>query len=80
VDSGTLHMAAAVGVPVVALFGPMDERKWQPLEGTVVTQNVPCRPCNLKVPCRYEFQCMTTLSPQSVYEKVQSLWPAGLKR
>ena len=30
VDSGPMHMAAAVGVPVVALFGPTDERKWGP--------------------------------------------------
>lgn len=76
VDSGTLHMAAAVGVPVVALFGPMDERKWGPWAATeadespiphqVVTAPVDCRPCNLKIPCTHEFQCMTTLSVEKV--------------
>jgi heptosyltransferase II len=47
VDSGPMHMAAAVGVPVVALFGPTDERKWGPWgEGhTVITKRLSCYPC-----------------------------------
>jgi lipopolysaccharide heptosyltransferase II len=47
VDSGPMHMAAAVGVPIVALFGPTDERLWGPWgEGhTVVTSRLSCRPC-----------------------------------
>jgi heptosyltransferase-2 len=47
VDSGPLHMAAAVGVPVIALFGPTDERKWGPWgEGhTVISKRLSCHPC-----------------------------------
>ena len=47
VDSGPMHMAAAAGVPVVALFGPTDERKWGPWgEGhSVVTKRLACHPC-----------------------------------
>ncbi|HEY6011877.1 MAG TPA: glycosyltransferase family 9 protein, partial [Nitrospirota bacterium] len=47
VDSGPMHMAAAVGVPVVALFGPTDERKWGPWgEGhTIITKRLACYPC-----------------------------------
>jgi heptosyltransferase-2 len=47
VDSGPMHMAAAMGVPVVALFGPTDERKWGPWgEGhTVITMRLSCHPC-----------------------------------
>ena len=47
VDSGPMHMAAAVGVPVVALFGPTDERKWAPWgEGhEVITKGLSCHPC-----------------------------------
>lgn len=70
VDSGTLHMAAAVGLPVVALFGPMDERKWGPLNATIITANVPCRPCNLDSPCRFDFDCMRKLSPEQVQEAI----------
>lgn len=70
VDSGTLHMAAAVGVPVIALFGPMNENKWRPLgeKTTVVTHDLPCRPCNLKTPCTLDFECMTELP----FEQVQA--------
>lgn len=72
VDSGTLHMAAAARVPVVALFGPMDERKWAPAEATVVSVDVPCRPCNLDVPCRFEFQCMHQLDAEKVKAACQT--------
>lgn len=68
VDSGTLHMAAAVNVPVVALFGPMNEGKWGPLGPghQVLTEPLDCRPCNLKTPCQHQFQCMTDLSVEKV--------------
>lgn len=47
VDSGPMHMAAAMGVPVVALFGPTDERKWGPWgDGhSVITKRLSCYPC-----------------------------------
>lgn len=70
VDSGTLHMASSVGTPVVALFGPMSEQKWQPLGSTVVTHLIACRPCDLKTPCQIGFECMTKLTPETVIEKV----------
>lgn len=47
VDSGPMHIAAAAGIPVVALFGPTDERKWGPWgEGhEVVSKRLSCHPC-----------------------------------
>ncbi len=47
VDSGPMHMAAAAGTPVVALFGPTDERKWGPWgKGhDVITKRLSCHPC-----------------------------------
>lgn len=72
VDSGTLHMAAAVGTPVIALFGPMDEKRWTPPGATVLTEPLACRPCNLARPCRFEFQCMTDLQPERVIEQVRT--------
>ena len=76
VDSGTLHMASVAGVPVVALFGPMNPEQWLPPNAVAVTKSLACRPCNLKTPCRYQFECMTTLSPDTVYQQVSTLWPA----
>ena len=47
VDSLPMHMAAAVGTPVVALFGPSGEHMWGPWgKGhQVVAKDWPCRPC-----------------------------------
>jgi ADP-heptose:LPS heptosyltransferase len=47
-DSGPMHLAAAVGTPVVGLFGPADPRRWGPLtpRARVLAANLWCRPCN----------------------------------
>ena len=48
VDSAPMHIAAAMGTPVVVLFGPSDERVWGPwkVPHRVVTTAYTCRPCN----------------------------------
>ncbi|GIK85722.1 MAG: putative lipopolysaccharide heptosyltransferase III [Betaproteobacteria bacterium] len=48
VDSAPMHVAAAAGTPVVALFGPSDEREWGPWKvahRVVASTEHPCRPC-----------------------------------
>lgn len=49
VDSAPMHLAAAVGTPVVALFGPSNENEWGPWQvpHRVLTAPYPCRPCRL---------------------------------
>ncbi len=50
VDSAPMHIAAAVGTPVVALFGPSGDQEWAPWgvpARVVASQNHPCRPCGL---------------------------------
>src|SRR2546428_12826970 len=48
-DSGPMHMAAALGVPTVAIFGPGTPRRTAPLAArggvVVVTKEYPCSPC-----------------------------------
>ncbi|MFQ5668519.1 MAG: glycosyltransferase family 9 protein [Candidatus Binatia bacterium] len=47
-DSGLMHVAAALGVPVVAIFGPTDALKSAPVGSAAVilaAEDVPCRPC-----------------------------------
>lgn len=48
-DSAPMHMAAAAGTPVVALFGPSGENLWGPwqVRARVITSNHSCRPCGL---------------------------------
>jgi heptosyltransferase-3 len=48
VDSAPMHIAAAVGTPVVALFGPSGEKEWGPWRvkhRVVASHEYPCRPC-----------------------------------
>ena len=47
VDSAPMHIAAAMGTPVVALFGPSSEKVWGPwrVPHRIVTSDDPCRPC-----------------------------------
>ena len=47
-DTGPMHLAAALGTPVVALFGPSDPVRYGPLtdRARVVTTDLWCRPCN----------------------------------
>lgn len=50
VDSAPMHIAAAMGTPVVALFGPTDEIGWAPWateKRVVISEQHPCRPCGL---------------------------------
>jgi heptosyltransferase-2 len=66
-DSGAMHLAAAVGTPVTAVFGPTDDRATRPLGDahTVVTHPVWCRPCMLRE-CPLDHQCMRGIDPAAV--------------
>jgi heptosyltransferase II len=69
-DSGAMHLAAALGRPVVAIFGPTDERATRPL-GSHHLIHVPvfCRPCMLR-DCPIDHRCMTRISSEVVYAAV----------
>jgi ADP-heptose:LPS heptosyltransferase len=47
-DTGPMHLANAVGTPIVAVFGPSDPRRYAPrgVRDTVVRIDLPCSPCN----------------------------------
>src|SRR5258708_35162469 len=47
VDSAPMHMAAAMGTPTVALFGPSGDIEWGPWQvpSRIITSSHPCRPC-----------------------------------
>jgi heptosyltransferase-2 len=66
-----MHVAAAVGTPVVAVFGPTDERATAPLgEHTIVSADVFCRPCHLRS-CPIDHRCMRRVTPTHVHEAVR---------
>jgi heptosyltransferase-1 len=70
-DSGPMHMAAAVGTPVVALFGPTDSARTGPYgKGhTVICTSLSCRPCFLRS-CKSK-QCMREIRVVEVFEAVR---------
>ena len=75
-DTGPMHVSAALGKPLVALFGPTDPRRTGPygrLEN-VLRIDLPCSPC-LKSRCHYEKpnECLKALSPVAVFEFARHL-------
>lgn len=57
-DSGPMHIAAAVGTPLVALFGSTNETATGPYQtGTVINKHVSCSPCYQRE-CPIDFRCM----------------------
>jgi len=67
-DSGAMHVAAAVGLPVVAVFGPTDPKGTAPMtpRRTIVQQQVECSPCFLRH-CPIDHRCMTRVEVDAVY-------------
>ena len=83
-DSGAMHLAAAAGVPVVAIFGSTNERATSPLtragvRAEVLTHPVWCRPCMLRE-CPIDHRCMTGIEPRQVLAAVDRLAVTGPPR
>ena len=80
VDSAPMHIAAAMGTPTLALFGPSGEHEWGPwmvAQRVVVSHAHPCRPCGIdgcgggKVS-----ECLTTLAVADVHAQLRALLAA----
>jgi heptosyltransferase-2 len=70
-DSGAMHLAAAAGVPVAAIFGPTDDRVTAPLgDHDVIIHQVFCRPCMLR-DCPIDHRCMRRIGVDRVLEAVE---------
>jgi heptosyltransferase-2 len=83
-DSGALHLAAAMGVPVTAIYGPTDERFSTPLTAreadrdrvAVIFEPVWCRPCFLR-DCPIDHRCMTRIPVSRVADAVRAQLQLG---
>jgi ADP-heptose:LPS heptosyltransferase len=71
-DSGIAHLAAAVGMPVVALFGPTDPKVWGPRGNvSIVYKATECSPCSRDEMKRCESKrCFEEISVEEVYRRV----------
>ena len=72
-DSGPMHLAAAMGTPVVALFGPTDPARTGPYGGghRIVRRALSCSPCFRKQ-CEAP-RCMTEISVEEVFAAVKEI-------
>jgi ADP-heptose:LPS heptosyltransferase len=86
-DTGPMHLAAAVGTPVVAVFGPSDPARYAtagPLD-RVVRVDLPCSPCNRirRPPARcvgHTPDCLAGIDAETVYEAAVAVLDAARAR
>jgi heptosyltransferase-2 len=77
-DSGLMHVAAALGRPVIGLYGATSPAFAPPLsEGAVILhENLPCMPCGKRVCPLGHFKCMNDLAPERVFQALAPLLAA----
>jgi heptosyltransferase II len=80
-DSGAMHVAAAVGIPVAAIFGPTDDRVTAPIgDHDILVHQVFCRPCMLR-DCPIDHRCMKGVTVDAVQaavvRRLDARLPAG---
>ncbi len=82
-DTGPMHVATALGRPVLALFGPTAAERTGPygqLDNVLRTPNLPCAPC-MKDRCSYfePLACLTRIDPERVATEVFHRFKTGFK-
>ncbi len=72
-DSGPMHISAALGTPVLALFGSTSDVQTGPYNlGQVIHKHVPCSPCYKRV-CPIDFPCMKQIGVEEVFQTLQKI-------
>jgi heptosyltransferase-2 len=79
-DSGPMHIGAALGVPLVAVFGPTDWRRTSPWteRAKVVRVEVDCSPCGRRT-CEKGHECMLGVTSEMVVAAARELLPGGVR-
>lgn len=74
-DSGPMHIAAAMGTPVIGLFGPSDPRMWGPAgqNHVIFYKGIDCRPCFPGGCRRGEQNCMRLITLDEVMSAVERM-------
>lgn len=73
-DSGLMHLAGALGIPLVAVFGSTNPVTTSPVgkNSVVIYKNADCSPC-LKKTCPTDFRCMDMVTVEDVYQAAHRL-------
>jgi lipopolysaccharide heptosyltransferase II len=79
-DGGPLHMAVALGIKTISIFGPVDERVYGPYppsqDHIVIKSDVSCRPCyrNFRMPfCRGNRECIENINTEDVFGAIRRI-------
>jgi len=76
-DSGSMHVAASLGKPMVSVFGPTNPVHIGPYQRpeSVVRVDLPCSPCNYRrlSQCPFDHACMKQVTPAMVVERVRKI-------
>ncbi len=77
-DSGAMHVASALGVPTVAVFGATDDTATGPTGALarVVREHAECAPCLLRE-CPIDHRCMSRVTPERVAEVAREVMGSG---
>lgn len=72
-DTGPAHIAAALGIKTIVIFGPTNPITTKPWNSEIIREeNLDCSPCMLR-DCPIDHRCMTRISPERVFEKAASM-------
>jgi len=73
-DSAPMHLGCAIGIKVLALFGPTDMKKYGPTGefDVVINKRLFCSPCERAV-CKYGYECMKLISPDEVFDAARMM-------
>ncbi len=69
-----MHLATAINLPVIAIFGPTNHKKYGPRrkDDCIIRKDLECSPCEA-AQCRYNHECLKLIKPDDVIEKVSLL-------
>ncbi len=74
-DSGLMHIAAALGVATIAIFGSTDPAATGPRGAhfRIIRHDIPCSPC-FRRECPYDLQCLYSVTPDQVWKDMEDMW------
>ena len=76
-DSGSAHLAVAVGTETITLFGPTDNIRWRPYgpkgKNMIIKEKIDCAPCGLLNRCKIKNKCMKDINVKEVIKGVNKI-------
>lgn len=74
-DSGNLHISSSLNVATIAIYGPMDTKKWgvRGKHDVCLTTKLKCYPCGLKHKCKSEKACLYSITPDIVISNTEQI-------